>query len=149
MITRHGKPLTWDEVKKRKEAKAAYDKERRARKKAEKSSQTAPKQAQNEPELTKAAPKKRIPAQDQAPAAKSPEMVPFKPVEYSHVTRAALMKEAQNRGIKYFRILNKAELLDVLHPDVDQEAIDITISQAQARWMAGWGKKGARNATIS
>jgi hypothetical protein len=140
MITRHGKPLTWDEIKKRKEAKAAYDKERRARKKAKKASQTAPKQAQNEPKLTKKAPKNGIPAQDQAPA-KNDAQVPFKPVEYPRVTRAELMKEAQERGIKYFRILKREELQTVLDPNTEPAVTQDTIEKAKLRWKAGWGTR--------
>lgn len=209
MAKRAKKELTWDEVKKRKEAKAAYDKEYKARKKAEKqgpANQALPTeeailspteikyrfvlsnpqqrivtmaerqgkkiwcllgsgpagaylldckvspepqiQAQNKPETTKTGPKTEIPAQDQAPAAIEPQkaqkddgMVPFKPVEYPHVTRAELMKEAQDKGIKYFRILNRVELETVLaHPNLIEE----TITTAKARWKSGWGKRGQK-----
>ena len=162
MAKRAKKELTWDEVKKRKEAKAAYDKEYKARKKAEKQGplnptsplpypEPTPKTPQKQAKQTRFGTKKQKPAQDQAPAAIAPQkaqngdgMVPFKAVEYPHVTRAELMKEAQNKGIKYFRILNREELQAVLDPNTPQDIKQLTIESAKLRWKAGWGKRGQK-----
>jgi len=58
-------------------------------------------------------------------------------------SRADLMAQAQNAGIKYFRILNKCELEVALKlaGEKDQIAIDQLINTAKARWQAGWNKK--------
>jgi len=54
------------------------------------------------------------------------------------VTRASLMAKAKAQGIKYFRILTKAELFQVLdHPG---DIVSIT-EKAKARWKAGMKKK--------
>ena len=56
-------------------------------------------------------------------------------------TRQALMLLAKERGIKNFRILNKAELKQVLAEGVTQEQIQEVVSGSVARWKAGWGTK--------
>ena len=55
--------------------------------------------------------------------------------------RQALMMLAKERGIKNFRVLNKAELKQVLAEDVTQEQIQEVVSGAVTRWKAGWGSK--------
>lgn len=60
------------------------------------------------------------------------------------ITRAELMRRAKERGIKYFRILSREELLfidsNTLTPDELQQIID----RAKNKWRAGWGKNGKR-----
>ena len=55
----------------------------------------------------------------------------------------AMMAEAQARGIKYFRILNKEELIRILGLtlDEDRNVADEIIDGAKKRWKAGWGTK--------
>jgi len=60
-------------------------------------------------------------------------------------SRNALMLKAKDRGIKNFRVLNKAELGTVLADGVAQTQIDEVVAGAVARWKAGWGSKGKRN----
>lgn len=56
-------------------------------------------------------------------------------------TRQALMLVAKERGIKNFRVLNKAELSEVIAEGVTKERIQEVVSGAVARWKAGWGNK--------
>ena len=56
-------------------------------------------------------------------------------------TRQALMLMAKDRGIKNFRVLNKAELGQVLSEGATPDQIEQVISGAVARWKAGWGSK--------
>lgn len=58
-------------------------------------------------------------------------------------SRAALMEEAKKQGIKYFRILSKQELTEIM-AGAKPERIAELQNQAQARWKAGWGKQGKR-----
>lgn len=66
-------------------------------------------------------------------------------------TKSCLMKEAKDKGIKYFRILNKVELVQVLtlaenttkpneHPE-----ISAIVASAKARWTAGQDKTEQQN----
>lgn len=57
------------------------------------------------------------------------------------VTRQALMLKAKEKGIKNFRVLNKAELGLVLANGVTQDQINKVVSGAVARWKSGWGSK--------
>jgi len=59
-------------------------------------------------------------------------------------TRNALMLMAKERGIKNFRVLNKAELVEVLTEGVTAERIQEVITGAVTRWKAGWGSKKAQ-----
>ena len=56
-------------------------------------------------------------------------------------TRQALMLLAKERGIRNFRVLNKAELTQVLSDGVTQELIQEVVAGAVTRWKAGWGSK--------
>ncbi len=56
-------------------------------------------------------------------------------------TRQALMLMAKDRGIKNFRVLNKAELLQVMADGVTPEQIEEVVVGAVTRWKAGWGSK--------
>ena len=53
--------------------------------------------------------------------------------------------QAQARGIKNFRVLNKEELQSVLEDGATQEQIDGVISGAVTRWKSGWGSKKAKS----
>lgn len=74
--------------------------------------------------------------QKQKPAPKAPVNRPE--------TRQALMMLAKERGIKNFRVLNKAELDQVLAEGVTPERIQEVVSGAVTRWKAGWGTKKAK-----
>lgn len=65
---------------------------------------------------------------------------PKTPVSVSE-TRQALMMKAKERSIKNFRVLNKAELGEVLAEGVTPERIQEVVSGAVMRWKAGWGTK--------
>ncbi|MBF0571180.1 MAG: hypothetical protein HQL12_04845 [Candidatus Omnitrophica bacterium] len=67
------------------------------------------------------------------PAAQAPIALPE--------TRQALMLMAKDRGIKNFRVLNKAELAEVLTDGVTPERIQEVVAGAVSRWKAGWGTK--------
>lgn len=71
--------------------------------------------------------------QKQKPAPQAPVNLPG--------TRQALMLMAKERGIKNFRVLNKAELSAVLVEGVTPERIQEVVSGAVVRWKAGWGTK--------
>ena len=73
--------------------------------------------------------------QKQKPAVKEVVVLPE--------TRQALMLMAKDGGIKNFRVLNKAELLQVLADGVTPAQIDEVVAGAVARWKAGWGTKKA------
>jgi hypothetical protein len=59
----------------------------------------------------------------------------------SHLTRNEMVLEAKKRGIKYFRIMNKVELTEVLDPKTTPERVSEIQKQADARWKSGWSKK--------
>lgn len=73
--------------------------------------------------------------QKQKPAPKEPVALPE--------TRHGLMLMAKDRGIKNFRVLNKAELQQVLVDGVTPERIQEVVAEAVSRWKAGWGTKKA------
>lgn len=52
-------------------------------------------------------------------------------------THNALMLQAKAKGIKNFRVMNKAELEQVLAPTVTQEQILVVATGAVARWKGG------------
>ena len=56
-------------------------------------------------------------------------------------SRNDLMLKAKENGIKNFRILNKAELQQVLDPGMPPEAMKAIVDVAIARWKAGWKAK--------
>jgi len=55
-------------------------------------------------------------------------------------SRNDLMLEAKAKGIKNFRVLNKAELSRVLEPKVTEEEIAGIVKGAVDRWKSGWSK---------
>lgn len=56
-------------------------------------------------------------------------------------SRTALMSQAKEKGIKYFRILTKENLRKVLDPAVSAEEVNAIIAKAKEEWKAGWGSK--------
>ena len=60
------------------------------------------------------------------------------------LSRNELMMFAKARGVKNYRVLNKAELDKVVSPDTTQETIDRVVKAAVDRWKSGWGNKGGR-----
>ena len=62
-------------------------------------------------------------------------------------SRADLMAQAKEKGIKNFRVLNKEELMNVLATETTKEDIDKVVQGAVTRWKTGWGSKGGRPAT--
>ena len=71
--------------------------------------------------------------QKQKTATKTPVSLPE--------TRQAFMLLAKERGVKNFRVLNKAELTQVLADGVTPEQIQEVVAGSVARWKAGWGSK--------
>jgi len=59
-------------------------------------------------------------------------------------SRKDLMLMAKERGIKYFRILNKAELKEILEVPDDSSNYEAIIEKAIERWKAGWGTRKAK-----
>ena len=58
-------------------------------------------------------------------------------------SRAELMKQAQAKSIKYFRILSKEELQEILITNPTPSRITEIQEAAKKRWKAGW-TKGAK-----
>ena len=56
-------------------------------------------------------------------------------------SRKDLMEQARQKGIKNFRILNKAELTEVINEDTSKERREEIVSKAVAKWKAGWGSR--------
>ena len=61
-------------------------------------------------------------------------------------SRADLMAQAREKGVKNFRVLNREELMKVLDSKATQEDIAQVVQGAVARWKSGWGSKGGRPA---
>lgn len=72
-----------------------------------------------------------------APVASDPGITAPLPKEGS---RNDLMIRARNIGIKNFRVLNKAELIDVLAHKDDAAHVSKVVEAAVKRWRAGWSK---------
>lgn len=62
-------------------------------------------------------------------------------------SRADLIAQAKEKGIKNFRVLNREELMNVLAPETTKEDIDKVVQGAVTRWKSGWGNRGGRAAT--
>lgn len=60
-------------------------------------------------------------------------------------SRNDLMLQAKAKGIKNFRILNKADLYKVLDPATIQQEIDSIVADAVAKWKLGWGTRKVAN----
>lgn len=63
-------------------------------------------------------------------------------VETEGQSRNQLMETVKLRGIKNFRVMNKAELAEIVGGARADRVTEIQ-QQAVARWKAGWGKKKA------
>ena len=60
--------------------------------------------------------------------------------ETKRQSRNQLMEAVKSRGIKNFRVMNKAELAEIIgcaKPD----RIEAIMKEAVARWKSGWGTK--------
>ena len=69
-----------------------------------------------------------------APAVKSVK------AETEGLSRNQLMEEAKSRGIKNFRVMNKAELTEIVG-GAKSERIETIQKEAVGRWKSGWGTK--------
>ena len=67
------------------------------------------------------------------------------PTPLSDYKRSDLMKEAKEKGIKYFRILTKAQLCIVLADGVHPDKIKAIQEEAVYKWKEGWSKKEPAN----
>ena len=54
------------------------------------------------------------------------------------ISRNDLMLRAKELGVKNFRVLNKAELVEVTDPACTPCQRDAVVAQAVARWKSGW-----------
>lgn len=61
-------------------------------------------------------------------------------VDVAGQSRNHLMLEVKSRGIKNFRVMNKAELAEIVG-GADPDRIAEIQKEAVARWKSGWGKK--------
>lgn len=55
-----------------------------------------------------------------------------------------LRQKAKECGIKYFRILNKAELTEILEVPKDSSNHEAIIDKAIVCWKGGWGTRKAK-----
>ena len=55
-------------------------------------------------------------------------------------SRNQLMEEVKSRGIKNFRVMNKAELTEIVG-GAKPERIEAIQKEAVNRWKSGWGTK--------
>lgn len=55
-------------------------------------------------------------------------------------SRNQLMEEVKSRGIKNFRVMNKAELAEIV-AGAKPERIEAIMKEAVTRWKSGWTKK--------
>ncbi len=73
---------------------------------------------------------------------------PKTPAKTLGLTRNELMLQAKAKGIKNFRVINKEELVEILKEGTTRERINEFVSDAVARWKAGWGKKKQKSKDI-
>jgi len=59
------------------------------------------------------------------------------------ISRNDLMLRAKNIGVKNFRVLNKAELVEVTDPACTPSQRGAVVAIAVARWKSGWGNNNA------
>lgn len=59
-------------------------------------------------------------------------------------SRNDLMLAAKEKGVKNYRVLNKAELIAVINPETPNKTVLEVIKKAVDRWQSGWGHKGGR-----
>lgn len=82
--------------------------------------------------------KKKIAAVKKA-AVESPAVKSTK-AETTGLSRNQLMEEVKKRGIKNFRVMNKAELIEIVG-GAKPDRIEAIMKEAVTRWKAGWTKK--------
>lgn len=78
-------------------------------------------------------------AKKKKPAATKPavkEETPVRPAK----SRNELMQEVKSRGIKNFRVMNKAELIEIFNGASQTRISEIQV-EAVDRWKSGWGTK--------
>src|SRR3990167_4011908 len=61
-------------------------------------------------------------------------------------SRNDLMLKVKAKGIKLFRVMNKAELAEVL--TATPERVETLKKQAKDRWQAQWGKRGEKTRPV-
>lgn len=61
-----------------------------------------------------------------------------KKVKISGSTRQALMEEARAKKIANFRVMNKAELAEIVKPGISKSRIKEIQETAVRRWKSGW-----------
>lgn len=64
------------------------------------------------------------------------EETPVRPAK----SRNELMQEVKSRGIKNFRVMNKAELIEIVNGASQTRISEIQVD-AVMRWKSGWGTK--------
>ena len=89
----------------------------------------------------------RVVANDKAAQAKTTDHISH--MENKVGSRADLMAKAQAKGIKYFRILSKEELVKVLDPMTTGHNQDEIIRVAKERWQSGFGSKKKEPANVA
>src|SRR3989338_4839214 len=60
--------------------------------------------------------------------------------ETTGLSRNQLMEEVKSRGIKNFRVMNKAELAEIVG-GAKPDRVEAIMKEAVTRWKAGWTKK--------
>jgi hypothetical protein len=61
-------------------------------------------------------------------------------VETAGLSRNQLMEEVKSRGIKNFRVMNKAELAEIVG-GAKPDRVEAIMKEAVSRWKSGWGTK--------
>jgi hypothetical protein len=108
----------------------------------EKSQEAAEQPAVKETYVIKKARATQIKAQAEASATTGkPEhsLTEHDPAIVATLTRATLMRDAQTRGIPYFRILSREALNEILNTSITTERQAELIEAAKTKWRAGWG----------
>jgi len=95
------------------------------------------------PELTNREDKMAKKKKTVVKAAAKPETKPAAKVEAVETqgrSRNQLMEVVKSRGIKNFRVMNKAELREIVNGASQTRISEIQV-EAVSRWKSGWGKK--------
>lgn len=73
-------------------------------------------------------------------SAEKQEAKPAPKIETAGQSRNQLMETVKSRGIKNFRVMNKAELAEIVGGAKADRVAEIQ-KQAVERWKSGWGTK--------
>lgn len=92
---------------------------------------------QKEDEMAK---KKKAASKKAEKPAPKPAAAKAEKKEVSGQSRNELMLEVKSRGIKNFRVMNKAELAEIV-AGAKPERIEEIGKEAVERWKSGWSKK--------